>query len=180
LAAQGDWNGIQTDADIFGAIPDSVMANLTAISVFNGHAIPSFLQDNNRPDIPPAVMLWGSGRPRREFVHVDDMADACVFLMNLDDPAFFRLCLGEEIGGFPMINIGCGQDQTVRELAEIVAAAVSYPGDVKWDETQPDGMPRKLMDVSRLNNLGWQPGISLAEGIRRTYTSYQQTKKGAG
>ena len=172
LAEQGDWDGIRTDAARHGAIPDSIMESLAAISISSGRDIPSFVQTDHPPAASPAVTLWGSGKPRREFVHVDDMADACVFLMNLDDPSFSRLCSGEASVGLPIINIGCGYDQTIRELAELTAAVVAYHGSVKWDASKPDGMPQKLLDVSRLTHLGWQPAISLEEGIQMTYESY--------
>ena len=172
LAERGDWDGIQTDEARHGVIPHSIMESLAAISISSGRDLPSFVQTVHRTTVSPAVTPWGSGRPRREFVHVDDMADACVFLMNLDDPSFSRLCSGEGSLGLPIINIGCGHDQTIRELAELVAAVVAYHGDVKWDASKPDGMPQKLLDVSRLTHLGWKPAISLEEGIQMTYESY--------
>ncbi len=104
----------------------------------------------------PEVVVWGSGTPRREFMHADDMADACVFLMKgYDEPG--------------MINIGVGEDLSVRELAELIGGITGYRGKLVFDKTKPDGTPRKLLDVSRLHALGWKHSISLREGITRVY-----------
>ncbi|MGO8685384.1 MAG: GDP-L-fucose synthase family protein [Thermoleophilia bacterium] len=107
-----------------------------------------------------AVTLWGSGRPRREFLHVDDLAEAVVFLME-EVPA----------NAVPdaLINVGCGQDSTISELAELVQRVVGHNGAIAWDASKPDGTPQKLLDVSRITQLGWQPKIGLEEGIRTTY-----------
>ena len=100
--------------------------------------------------------MWGTGTPRREFLHVDDLADACLYLMqHYDAPE--------------IVNIGTGEDLTIRELAEMVKATVGFEGNIVQDTTKPDGTPRKLLDVSRLHGLGWRHRISLAEGIRSTY-----------
>jgi len=113
----------------------------------------------------PAVTVWGSGRPRREFLHVDDLADACLFLMERYD--------GEEI-----VNIGVGRDISIGELAAMVAEAVGYTGELVFDTTKPDGTPQKLLDVSRLTHLGWQAKISLREGIARTVAEYLERGDG--
>jgi GDP-L-fucose synthase len=107
----------------------------------------------------PAVILWGTGAPRREFLHVDDLAAACVFLMNNYNES-------------EIINIGWGKDQTVLELAQLISKVVGYQGDIQWDNSKPDGTPQKLLDVSRLTRLGWQAGIELEDGIRRVYQWY--------
>ncbi|HQU15398.1 MAG: GDP-fucose synthetase [Chromatiales bacterium 21-64-14] len=107
----------------------------------------------------PSVTVWGTGNPRREFLHVDDLADACLFLMRNYD--------GEQI-----VNVGVGEDVTIRELAELVRGAVGFEGQIVFDTSKPDGTPRKLLDVGKLRGLGWQPTISLPEGIRRTVESY--------
>jgi GDP-L-fucose synthase len=103
-----------------------------------------------------AVTLWGTGTPRREFLHVDDLADACVFLMNSYDD-------------LDLINIGVGDDLEIRELADLIKDVVGFKGVIEWDTSKPDGTPRKLMDVSRLNRLGWKARIGLREGITETY-----------
>lgn len=106
-----------------------------------------------------AVTLWGTGTPRREFLHVDDLADACVFLMHhYDEP--------------DIINIGVGKDLTIRELGELIKKIVGFQGELQWDTSKPDGTPRKLLDVTRLTQLGWQARISLEAGLQQTYQWY--------
>ena len=105
------------------------------------------------------VTLWGTGTPRREFLHVDDLADACVFLMNHYEDS-------------EIINIGVGKDISISELADLIKDIVGFKGAIRYDRTKPDGTPRKLLDVSKLRALGWQPKISLREGIERTYRWY--------
>ncbi|MES2196626.1 MAG: NAD-dependent epimerase/dehydratase family protein, partial [Pseudomonadota bacterium] len=110
------------------------------------------------------VVVWGTGRPRREFLYVDDMADACVHLM--------KTYSDEEL-----VNIGTGEDITIAEFARVVAATVGYSGEISFDTTKPDGTPRKLLDVSRLANLGWRASTSLEEGIRLAYQAYLSEMK---
>ena len=100
--------------------------------------------------------MWGSGTPRREFLHVDDLAEACVFLLETYD------------GDIPL-NVGCGTDVTIKELAETVARVTEFQGTIEWDSSKPDGTPQKLLDTSRINQLGWLPSISLEDGILNTY-----------
>ena len=113
-------------------------------------------------DAPPEVVLWGTGSPCREFLHVDDLADACVFLMERYD--------AKQIGEF--VNIGTGSDLAIKELAEMIRRIVGFDGTVLWDKTKPDGTPRKLLDISRLKALGWEPTTALEDGIRKTYEWY--------
>ena len=113
------------------------------------------------------VAVWGTGNARREFLHVDDMAAACLFVMNLDDET-----LKEELLSYPrpcFVNVGCGTDVTIRELAETVAHAVGYTGKLTFDASRPDGTPQKLLDVSRLTAMGWQSKILLSEGVVETF-----------
>jgi GDP-L-fucose synthase len=105
------------------------------------------------------VTIWGTGTPRREFLHVDDLADACVFLMKNYDES-------------EIINIGVGRDITIRELGELIRDIVGFEGSIEYDPSKPDGTPQKLLDVSRLTGLGWRPKISLREGIEMTYRWY--------
>jgi len=168
LASGGDWEGIRRDETCYGRIPQNIMANLVAIAQSGGHTPPWGLVPNP-VTITPAITLWGSGSPRREFLHVDDLADACVFIMSLKDDAFDSLLTVHDL---PLVNVGCGRDQTIRELADLVATVVGFDGEVEWDPTKPDGTPRKLLDVSQLTSLGWKPKISLKEGIRHTYQRY--------
>jgi len=110
-----------------------------------------------------SVILWGTGTPRREFLHVDDLADACVFLLGIENPPDW-------------VNVGVGEDVTIRKLAEMVAKTVGYQGEIEWDATKPDGTPRKLMDVTRLKIAGWHYRIPLDEGIQKTYQNYLEEK----
>ena len=118
----------------------------------------------------PSLTVWGTGTPRRELLHSDDLAQACVFLMNLGDATYDTLFTETDP---PLINIGTGEDVTIRELAETVARVLGYTGSLVFDTTKPDGTPRKLMDVTRLHTLGWRHTTSLEEGIRRTWEQVQ-------
>jgi nucleoside-diphosphate-sugar epimerase len=127
------------------------------------------------------VRLWGSGKVRREFLYVDDMALACIFVLNLPDKQYDAARMLDAGDKDPKlidhptvshINIGSGRDLELKSLAEIVRAVIGYKGDLVWDPSKPDGMPRKLLDVSRLNRLGWKSKIDLQDGIRRTYRWY--------
>ena len=116
------------------------------------------------------VTIWGTGTPKREFLHVDDMAAASLHILNIDKQRYQQATE-------PMlshINVGTGKDVTIRELAETIAEIVGFKGDLVFDTSKPDGTPRKLLDVSRLTNLGWQPSIGLKEGIHQTYEWYKQ------
>jgi len=174
LAAKGEWGKIHHDEMCYGPIPSQIMAHLAAIARESGCCVPQPQQELLQNNPAPAVVLWGSGTPLREFLHVDDLADACVFLMNLEDAVFERLCRGGGRSALPLINIGCGVDQTIKALAETVAGLIGYGGEVTWDSTRPDGTPRKCLDISMLEDLGWRPSIPIEEGIRRTYHSYLQ------
>jgi GDP-L-fucose synthase len=110
-----------------------------------------------------AVSLWGTGAPKREFLHVDDLAQAVVVLL-------------EKYNKDEHINVGSGEDVTIKELAQTIATAAGFTGDVEWDSTKPDGTPRKVMDVSKIKSLGWAPKISLTEGVRQTVEYYQREK----
>jgi GDP-L-fucose synthase len=112
------------------------------------------------------VTVWGSGTPRRELLYSDDVAEACLFLMNLDEEKFGTLLVEDAP---PLINIGTGEDVTIRELAETVAKVLGFTGELVFDATKPDGTPRKLMDVARLHGLGWRHRTGLEDGIRRTW-----------
>jgi GDP-L-fucose synthase len=112
-----------------------------------------------------ALVVWGTGKPRREFLYSDDMADACVALLELDE-ARFREALAVYP---PLVNIGSGSDLTVRELAELVSRIVGFKGSLRFDTSKPDGTPRKLLDVSRMQGLGWAPKVSMEEGIGLAY-----------
>jgi GDP-L-fucose synthase len=151
LASCEDWDEIGREEATFGPIPDDIKRSI-GIN-------PSTNQPITPPTRQPAVVLWGTGTPRREFLHVDDLADACLFLMKNYDHS-------------EIVNIGWGRDQTIQDLAKLISKIVGYEGDIRWDHTKPDGTPQKLLDVSKLNHLGWQANIELADGIQRVYQWY--------
>lgn len=137
------------------------------------HVLPALIRKVHeaKANDSPEVVLWGTGRPRREFLYSDDAADACIFLMNLQDKEFDRLANGAPEAA-PLINIGCGEDLTILELAELVRRVVGYTGRFRCDTSRPDGTPRKLLSVDRLRSLGWTPRVCLEEGIRLAYSDY--------
>jgi GDP-L-fucose synthase len=120
----------------------------------------------------PEVTVWGTGTPRRELLYSDDLAQACIFLVNLDEARYSTLLSETDP---PLINIGTGEDVTIRELAETVAKVLDFKGKLVFDTTKPDGTPRKLMDVTRLHNLGWRHTTSLEQGIRKTWDLVRYT-----
>lgn len=120
-----------------------------------------------------SISLWGTGTPRREFLHSDDMAEACLVLMNLPESEFQSFVASSTEP--PLVNIGCGEDLTIRELAQLVAEVVGYEGKFAFDTSKPDGTPQKLLDISRLRRLGWQPRIDLRAGLKRTVEEYRAT-----
>jgi GDP-L-fucose synthase len=127
----------------------------------NSHVLPALIRRFHEAKLAglPEVVAWGTGKPMREFLHVDDLADACAFVLKLDNPPDW-------------VNMGTGTDVTIKELTETVASAVGFKGRITWDSSKPDGTPRKLMDVSRLAALGWKARIGLKEGIEKTYASF--------
>jgi len=127
----------------------------------NSHVLPALIRKFHEAKVAgrPEVVAWGTGKPQREFLYVDELADACAFLLKLANPP-------------DLINVGTGSDVTIKELTELVAAATGFAGKITWDAAKPDGTPRKLMDVGRLTALGWQAQISLREGIAKTYASF--------
>ncbi len=154
LAAEGNWEAIKKNESRFGPIPDDVSGALGLKP-----------QTSKLKPHDPKVILWGSGSPRREFLHVDDLADACLFLIE----NFSASDLEARDLPNSLVNIGCGKDMTIRELAVIIKEIVRFEGDMSFDITKPDGTPQKLLDISAMTSLGWSPRISLRDGIRQTY-----------
>jgi GDP-L-fucose synthase len=147
----------QYGCNFISAMPTNLYGTNDNYHPENSHVLPALIRriilakKNN--DL--SVVIWGTGKPRREFMHVDDLADACFFLLQNYDQAGH-------------VNIGWGEDVSIKELAEAIAAEVGYTGSLEFDATKPDGTPRKLLDTTKINNLGWKPSIKLQEGIRRT------------
>jgi len=149
--------------DTISLMPCNLYGPNDTYDFVNGHVFPTLVRrfveaaKENRPE----VVLWGTGKPRREFLHVDDLANAIFYFMrNREEPE--------------IINVGCGKDITIRELAKRIASAAGYKGKISWDSSKPDGVYRKLMDSSRASELGWKPQITLDEGIRQTISEYQR------
>jgi GDP-L-fucose synthase len=136
------------------------------------HVLPALIRKFHqaREEGRDRVVVWGSGAPRREFLHVDDLARACIFLMSLPEDGFGRLFSRQAP---PLVNIGCGEDLSIRELAGMVQRVVGYEGEIEWDRTRPDGTPRKLLDIGLIRSLGWEPRIPLEEGIAMTYEDFR-------
>ncbi|MBU1397253.1 MAG: GDP-L-fucose synthase [Gammaproteobacteria bacterium] len=141
----------------------------------NSHVIPALIRRFHEAKLTnaPRVTVWGSGTPRREFLYSEDMADACVYLMNLPDEKFVPLLGQDRNDGLPpLMNIGVGHDLTIRELAEAVKVVVGYRGAIEFDAGKPDGTPRKLMDTTRLNSMGWRAHMTLPEGLAISYAEF--------
>ena len=147
----------QYGCNFISAMPTNLYGTNDNYHPENSHVLPALIRrivlakKNNEP----AVTIWGTGMPRREFLHIDDLADACYFLLqNYNEKG--------------LVNIGCGTDVSIKELAELIVTEVGYEGELVFDTTKPDGTPRKLMDTSKINNLGWKFSVSLNVGIQRT------------
>lgn len=151
----------------------------------NSHVLPALIRKMHEAKIQGAekAVVWGSGAPLREFLYSDDMAKACVYLMDFSEEKFAALLSpssASENYPPPLVNIGCGKDITIKELAEKVREVVGFAGEIEWDRAKPDGTPRKLMDVEKIFSLGWRPQTALVDGIEKAYadflTSYPESK----
>lgn len=143
------------------AMPTNLYGPRDNFDLQSSHVLPAFIRRFHEAKVSnaPSVTVWGTGTPRREFLHVDDLAQAClVLLQHYDSP--------------DTINVGLGDDLPIRELAETVASVIGYQGAIEWDSAKPDGMPRKLLDTTRINELGWKPQITLRDGLASTYEWY--------
>jgi GDP-L-fucose synthase len=141
----------------------------------NSHVIPALIHKFHQAKInhEPSVTIWGTGTPRREFLFSDDMADACLHLMSLSDEQFKVLLASDRNNGLPpLVNIGIGEDLTIKELAELISEVVGYSGSLKFDSAKPDGTMRKLMDVGLINSLGWRAKTELIDGLHHAYKNY--------
>ena len=150
-------------ANFISAMPTNLYGPNDNFDLESSHVLPALLRKAHiaKQEGARELLVWGSGSPRREFLYVDDLAAACVFLLEkYDSPE--------------IVNIGCGEDISVRELAELICDIVGFNGQLAWDGTKPDGTPRKLLDVSKIHALGWRHRIDLREGIKRTYEWFQE------
>jgi len=141
------------------------------------HVVPALIRKMHEAKASGAeqVVIWGTGKPRREFLYSDDAADACIFLINLDDNKLMTITGNDQI--WPTINIGCGEDLTIRELSELIAEVVGFKKRLLFDHSKPDGTPRKLLDISRLRALGWTPRVSLREGLTLAYETFLENNQ---
>jgi len=158
------------------AMPTNLYGPNDNYDLADSHVLPALLRKMHEAKLAGAaeVTVWGTGTVRREFLHVDDMADACVFLMNLPDNVYGTIAGSESQA--PLLNIGCGEDLTVQELAELIRDVVGFEGRLVFDTSKPDGTPRKLLDVSRMKELGWQADVSLREGLAAVYREYSDIR----
>ena len=157
------------------AVPNNLYGQGDNYDLESGHVLAAFIRRFHEAKTSGAksVTLWGTGNPRREMLHSDDMAEACVALMELPDARFDQLVASDPASPQPpLVNIGSGEDFAVRELAEHVREIVGFRGDIKWDSSKPDGTPRKLLDVRRMKAMGWSPRIPLDEGLRGAYRDF--------
>lgn len=151
----------QYGADYISVMPTNLYGKNDNYHPRHSHVLPAFIRrfHEAKENGDKKVVCWGTGSPMREFLYVDDLADACVFLMNT-------------YSGTETVNVGTGKELSIRALAELVAKVVGYEGEIEWDATKPDGTPRKLLDVSKLERLGWRYKTELEDGIRMTYADF--------
>ncbi|HRW89913.1 MAG TPA: GDP-L-fucose synthase [Flavobacteriales bacterium] len=147
------------------AMPTNLYGPNDNYDLNNSHVLPALIRKFHTAKVKgePNVTVWGSGSPRREFLHVDDLADACLFLLKNYNEELF-------------VNVGTGEDLTIRELAELIKDVVGFEGELVWDSSKPDGTPRKLMDVGRLHAMGWKHKIGLREGITAVYAEFAKSE----
>ena len=163
----------QYGTQFYSVMPTNLYGPHDNFDLESSHVLPALMRKfhdakikRSSHDQDQNVEIWGTGTPRREFLHVDDLADACLFMMNLEDSAYDKLIVDS---GLPLVNIGWGKDITIRELAELIKEIVGFGGGLWFDTDKPDGTPQKLLDVSKLAQIGWRPKITLREGIAQTY-----------
>jgi GDP-L-fucose synthase len=166
----------QYGTQFLAAMPTNLYGAGDNYDLQTSHVIPALIRKLHEAAESGAkdVVVWGTGTPRREFLASTDAADACIFLMNLPDSDFAQIVSSEE--NPPVINVGCGADVSIRELAELISGVVGFNGDLVFDTSKPDGTPRKLLDVSRLNSLGWKPKTDLRSGLVQSYKDFLERK----
>lgn len=155
----------QYDTNFISVMPTNLYGPGDNFDLETSHVLPALIRKFHEAKLNGSqyVQLWGTGMPKRELLYVDDLADACLFLMKYYDSS-------------EIINIGTGEDMTIKELAELVNRVIGYEGNIEWDRNKPDGTPRKLLDVRKISKLGWKPKTNLEEGISNTYNWYAANK----
>lgn len=159
----------QYGTKFISAMPTNLYGPNDNFDLETSHVLPALLRKIHEAKETGSaeVEIWGTGTPRREFLHSDDLADACIFLM-------------ENYEGDDIVNVGVGDDISIRELAEMIASVVGFEGRLAFNSSRPDGTPRKLVDTGRINRLGWRAGTPLPEGIRKVYAAYRQAEPALG
>jgi len=163
----------QYGTNFISVMPTNLYGPADNFNLENSHVLPALIRKfhDAKMENKQEVEVWGTGQPKREFLYVDDLADACVFLMNNSDY--------KDIGAF--INIGTGKELTIKQLAERIKNIIGFKGDLKFNTDMPDGTPRKLLDSSKLHSLGWQPKTALDDGIKKTYEWFVKNhERGSG
>ena len=153
----------QYGTKFISAMPTNIYGYNDNFDLKNSHVLPALIRKVHeaKEANSPSIVVWGSGNPKREFLFADDLADACLFLMNNYD-------------GKEFVNVGTGEDISIRDLTEMIKEVVGYEGKIEYDSSKPDGTPRKLMDVSRINGLGWKHSVELKSGIEKLYNWYKE------
>lgn len=161
LATQGDIKGIKRDEEVYGPLPQDIKEAI------------SLAPDSSHlsPNAEPKVVLWGTGQAYREFLHVDDMASACLFVINIDQSVFTS---SSPLTPCSFLNVGTGKDQTIAETAILIKKVVGFSGKTIFDLDKPDGTPKKVLDTTRINSLGWRPRFTLRHGLENAYECYKQ------
>ena len=156
----------QYETDFISVMPTNLYGSGDNFDLENSHVLPALIRKFHEAKInnQNEIVVWGTGAPKREFLHVDDLADACIFLMNNYDNS-------------EIINIGTGEDISIKELAEMIKEITGFTGEINWDASKPNGTPRKLLDVGKLHNLGWKHQINLPDGILSVYEWYQSVNQ---
>ena len=166
----------QYGTDFASVMPTNLYGPGDNYDLQNSHVLPALIRKMHEAKVngDAEVPIWGSGQARREFLYSDDMADACILLMNLPDDRYRALAHPDtsKTSAPPMVNVGCGTDLTIRELALTAAKVVGFKGKLAFDTSKPDGTPRKILDISRMQGYGWRPTISLEQGIALAYRDY--------
>jgi len=152
----------------FALMPTNLYGPNDNFNLETSHVLPALIRKFHeaKTAFNDSVTVWGTGSPRREFLHVDDLADACLHVINLDEQIYLSLISDKKA---PLINIGCGKDNSIKELALLIKEIIGFEGEIFFDATKPDGTPQKLLDVSLLSKLGWKQTIPLEKGIADTY-----------
>ena len=163
----------QYGSNFFSIMPTNLYGPFDNFNLETSHVLPALMHKIHNAKLTlSGIEVWGSGKPKREFLYVEDLADAVFFLMqNINAKDLYE-------NNLTHINVGTGEDLSISELVDVIAAVVDYKGEIKYDSSKPDGTPRKLMDVSRLHNLGWKHKTSLKEGIQKTYEWFLNNYKG--